>query len=97
MIIDIKQIGSVSFKTVKQENDVYLDMALSMLKVIMDNNEQGKNTVMIVPVGPTNQYPILARLVNQLSVSLKNVWFFNMDEYLITPTQSIDKNHFMSF
>ena len=97
MTENIKKIGNVSFKIVKEENDVYFDMALSMLKIIMDNNKQGKNTVMIVPVGPTAQYPILAKLVNQLSVSLKNVWFFNMDEYLITPTKAIDQNHFMSF
>ena len=97
MTDNIKTLGNISFKLVKEEYDVYFDMALNMLKVIMDNNAKGKNTVMIVPVGPTQQYPILARLVNQLSVSLKNVWFFNMDEYLITPTQSIDQNHFMSF
>ena len=52
---------------------------------------------MIVPVGPTQQYPILARLINQLKVSLKNVWFFNMDEYMPTPDKAIDENHPMSF
>ena len=72
----IKKIDNVSFKTVPTEWDVYFDMALVMLDEIVKNNEKGKRTVMIVPVGPTAQYPILARLVNQLNVSLKNVWFF---------------------
>ena len=89
--------NNIEFKTVKSEWDVYFDMALAMLKEIMKNNEQGKNTVMIVPVGPTDQYPILARLVNELGVSLKNVHFFNMDEYMITQTEVIDENHPMSF
>ncbi len=92
-----RKIGNIDFKTVDGEWDVYFDMALHMLGEIMNNNKAGKPTVMIVPVGPTQQYPILARLVNQLEVSLKNVHFFNMDEYMITPTQSIDAEHPMSF
>ena len=88
---------NIRFKTVPQEWDLYFDMALAMLDTVMKNNAAGKPTVMIVPVGPTDQYPIFARLVNQLNVSLKNVHFFNMDEYLISPTQPIDRNHPMSF
>ena len=62
----IKKIGNIELKVVEKEWDVYFDMALAMLKEIMENNAKGKPTVMIVPVGPTEQYPILARLVNQL-------------------------------
>ena len=71
-------VNGIKIKTVAKEWDVYFDMALVMLDEIMKNNAKGKRTVMIVPVGPTDQYPILARLVNMLHVSLKNVWFFNM-------------------
>lgn len=92
-----KQIGTIKFKSMKSEWDVYFDMALKMLTTIVENNAANKKTVMIVPVGPTDQYPILAAMVNAMKVSLKNVHFFNMDEYLITPTQCIDENHFMSF
>ena len=90
-------INGIKLKTVAKEWDVYFDMALVMLEEIMKNNEKGKTTVMIVPVGPTDQYPILARLVNTLGVSLKNVWFFNMDEYMTSPTEMIDPSHSMSF
>jgi len=93
----IRKIENINFKTVAKERDVYFDMALTMLKEIMDNNANGKSTVMIVPVGPTDQYPILARLVNQLKVSLKNVWFFNMDEYMISPDKELDRNDRLSF
>lgn len=88
---------NILFKTVPQEWDVYFDMALAMLDTVMKNNAAGKTTVMIVPVGPTDQYPIFARLVNQLGVSLKNVHFFNMDEYMISPTECIGDDHPMSF
>lgn len=91
------QVKNIKFKTVAKEWDVYFDMAMVMLDEIMRNNAQNKKTVMIVPVGPTDQYPILAQLVNQLRVSLKNVWFFNMDEYMISPTEELDRNSKMSF
>ena len=93
-----RKIGdNIVFKTVSQEWDVYFDMALTMLNEVMKNNAAGKHTVMIVPVGPTDHYPIFARLVNQLGISLKNVHFFNMDEYMITTSECIDDNHPMSF
>lgn len=92
-----KTINGIKCKTVEKEWDVYFDMALTMLDEIMKNNAMGKKTVMIVPVGPTDQYPILAKLVNQLNVSLKNVWFFNMDEYMLSPTEMISSEHYMSF
>lgn len=93
----IKKIGNIEFKIEDREWDVYFDMALVMLEEIMKNNANDKDTVMIVPVGPTDQYPILARLVNQLGVSLKRVHFFNMDEYMLSPTEEIDPNNPMSF
>ena len=92
-----REVNGIKFRTVPNEWDVYFDMALKMLDEIMKNNAAGKKTVMIVPVGPTDQYPILARLVNQLNVSLKNVWFFNMDEYMTTETDKIAPEHPMSF
>ena len=93
----MKIMQNIKLNVVKSEWDVYFDMALTMLDTIMKNNEKGKRTVMIVPVGPTDQYPILARLVNTLRVSLKNVYFFNMDEYMISPTETIGSDHPMSF
>ncbi|MGN1094122.1 MAG: glucosamine-6-phosphate isomerase [Candidatus Neoclostridium sp.] len=92
-----KNVNGIIIKTVPKEWDVYFDMALTMLEEIIRNNEAGKKTVMIVPVGPTEQYPILAKLVNRLNVSLKNVYFFNMDEYLVAPDKVIDSGDKMSF
>ena len=92
-----KVINNVKIKVVDGECDVYFDMALSMLEEIIYHNERNEKTVMIVPVGPTQQYPILAEMVNRLKVSLKNVHFFNMDEYMISETELIDENDPMSF
>jgi glucosamine-6-phosphate deaminase len=90
-------INNVTLKTVDTEYDVYFDMALTMLEEIIEHNKKNEQTVMIVPVGPTQQYPILAEMVNRLNVSLKNVHFFNMDEYMLSSDKMIDENDSMSF
>ena len=92
-----KVINGVKCRVVNSEWDIYFDMAMTMLEEIIENNKEGKPTVMIVPVGPTQQYPILAEMVNRLGVSLKNVHFFNMDEYMITPDTGLDRESPMSF
>lgn len=90
-------INNIKLKTVDTEYDVYFDMALTMLEEIIEHNKANEQTVMIVPVGPTQQYPILAEMVNRLNVSLKNVHFFNMDEYMLSPDRMMDENDTMSF
>ena len=87
----------ISLKLVPSEFDVYLDMALTMLETIIRCRKENRPCVMIVPVGPTNQYPILAEMVNRLNIPLDHVHFFNMDEYLITPDTAIAEDHYMSF
>ena len=93
----MKKINDAYCKTVETEYDVYFDMALTMLEEIISHNEKGEKTVMIVPVGPTQQYSILAEMVNRLNVSLKNVHFFNMDEYMVSKTETISFDDPMSF
>ena len=94
---EMKEINGVACKLVETEWDVYFDMALTMLEEILAHNEKHEKTVMIVPVGPTQQYPILAEMVNRLRVPLHNVHFFNMDEYMTTPTTVIAEDDPMSF
>ncbi len=89
--------NGICLKLMPSEYDVYLDMAMTMLDAILRCRDEGRPCAMIVPVGPTGQYPILAELVNRMGISLKHVHIFNMDEYLMTPTQPIDPGHPMSF
>ena len=61
---------------------VFQAMAKEMFQAIEENNQAGKKTVFICPVGPVGQYPYFVERVNSEKISLKNVWFINMDEYL---------------
>ena len=92
-----KKFGTITLKTLPADNDVMLDMALKMVHCVRENNAAGKDTVMIVPVGPTAQYPIFAAIANEIRLDLSRVHLFNMDEYLLTPTQRIADDHQMSF
>lgn len=87
----------IKLKLVDSESSLYLDMALAMLEKIIACQKENSPCVLIVPVGPTGQYPILAELVNRLNISLRHVHFFNMDEYLRSPEKAIEPEHFMSF
>ncbi|MHC4642965.1 MAG: sugar phosphate isomerase family [Planctomycetota bacterium] len=48
------------------------------------------------PIGPTEQLPLVARLVNELELDLKNAHFWGMDEWYIDGKE-VDENHPLSF
>ena len=71
--------------------------AQEIAKEIQTNNKKGQPTRLIVPVGPTGQYPILAELINKQELSLKNCWFFFMDEYCDEQGKAVTDGHPLSF
>lgn len=48
------------------------------------------------PIGPTEQLPLVARLVNELDLDLKNAHFWGMDEWFLDGKE-VDENHPLSF
>lgn len=76
---------------------VFQAMAREMADEIQRKNALGETTVFICPVGPVGQYPYFVDIVNGESISLKNVWFLNMDEYLTDEKQWIAKEDKLSF
>jgi glucosamine-6-phosphate deaminase len=48
------------------------------------------------PIGPTEQLPLVARLVNELGLDLKNAHFWGMDEWYLDGKE-VDENHPLSF
>lgn len=76
---------------------VFQTMARQMVEEIEANNAKGEKTVCICPVGPVGQYPYFVDTVNENNISLKQVWFINMDEYLDDEKNWIPMNHPLSF
>jgi glucosamine-6-phosphate deaminase len=68
-----------------------------MADVVRDARAQGRGATLIVPVGPVDQFPLFARLVNAEQLSLRDVVFINMDEYLTDDDQWVSVDHPLSF
>ena len=66
-------------RVVATESTMMEEIAQRMYDAIIAKPNQGQ-TVIICPVGPVAQYPILK--INKAHTDLSHVWFINMDEYL---------------
>ena len=77
--------------------EVFRALADEMISLIEKHNAQGRRTVIICPVGPVGHYPYFVQQVNEKRISLKNCWFFNMDEYLEDESTWVAKEHMLSF
>ena len=75
----------------------YQHLGRHMADIIIANNKAGRPTSFILPVGPTQQYPEFAKIVNFERIDCRNVYTFNMDEYLDWQGRLIPENHPMSF
>ncbi len=71
----------------------------SIAEVMVETIEQkkGDKVTMILPVGPTGQYPLFAGKVAERGIDCRNLWTFNMDEFLDRNGRTIQKSHPMSF
>lgn len=78
-------------------DDLHQHMADSIFTEINKNNQQGRSTKLILPVGPTGQYPILSDLLINQQISLANCWFFFMDEYCDDDGHAVTREHPLSF
>lgn len=76
---------------------IFESIAREMVEEIERKNALNETTVFICPVGPVGQYGYFVDMVNEKKISLKNVWFINMDEYLDEKMEWIPKDHKLSF
>ena len=87
----------ISLRKMGNSEEVFRAMADKMADCVLRNNAGGRATVLICPVGPVGQYPFFVERVNREGISLRNVWFLNMDEYLEDDDTYIDRSSPLSF
>lgn len=95
-----EQLGKeskIALEILANEEEVFYEMAREMFDEIKTNNEKGKKTVFICPVGPVGQYRKFVKMVNHYRLNLKDVYIFNMDEYLDDNKNMIFKDNPLSF
>lgn len=81
----------------EDDDEVFRQMARQMVEEIENHNARGERTIFICPVGPVGQYPYFVEMINEKWISLRQVWFINMDEYLDEHCQWVPKDHPLSF
>lgn len=72
-------------------------MAHDLFTEIAQSAAAGQPLRLILPVGPTNQYPLLAQMLNEQRVRLDHCWFFFMDEYCDVQGRALEADHPLSF
>lgn len=77
-------------------DDLHSHFAESIAKEIETNNEKDKETKLILPVGPVGQYSILRKLIHERGISLKDCYFFFMDEYCDDNGRVLSEDHPLS-
>lgn len=94
---DMMQLSRDGFRVVMYDTieDFYLAEALEYItswKLATPDRPAG----ICGPIGPTEQLPLVARLVNELEIDLKNAHFWGMDEWYVNGKE-IPASHPISF
>ncbi|MCF6174596.1 MAG: hypothetical protein L3J71_02390 [Victivallaceae bacterium] len=76
---------------------IHQQIADDMANFIKAQNAKGERTRFILPVGPVEQYPIFLERLHQEKISLKNCWFFYMDENADHAGYELPVTHPLSF
>jgi glucosamine-6-phosphate deaminase len=95
---DMEKMSRPGFKVVMYETleDFYLAEALEYVAAWKQSTED--NPVGICgPIGPTEQLPLVARLVNELGLDVRSAHFWGMDEWVDERGQPVPITHPLSF
>jgi glucosamine-6-phosphate deaminase len=88
---------SVKIRLRGDQQDVAHDMAEAILAVIQECRAEGRAATLILPVGPVDQFPMLAAMINEQRMDCRDVVIINMDEYLDDDDQWVPIDHPLSF
>lgn len=94
---EVKKRSGDHLRVLEDLDALHKRFARDLADLIQQNNSINEETNIIIPVGPTGQYPYFVDLVEKESISLSNCRFFFMDEYCDANGEAIDANHPLSF
>lgn len=73
------------------------DLAVAIREELLAAQRRGGAATLIVPVGPVDQFPLLARMINEERIDCRDVMLINMDEYLTPDDEFVPPDHPLSF
>lgn len=89
--------GPVKVLIVPDATAIAEHMAESICDDIAGAAARGRSATLIVPVGPIDQFPILASMINEREIDCRETMFINMDEYLDERGDWVSAAHPLSF
>jgi glucosamine-6-phosphate deaminase len=94
---DLMRLSRDGFRVVMYDTleDFYLAEALEYIEA-WRQAEPGQPVGICGPIGPTEQLPLVARLVNALDINLKHAHFWGMDEWYLDGKEA-PETHPLSF
>jgi glucosamine-6-phosphate deaminase len=94
---DLQQLSREGFKVVFYDTleDFYLAEALEYITAWKQSTAD-RPAGICGPIGPTEQLPLVARLVNELQLNLGDAHFWGMDEWYVNGKE-LDASHPISF
>ena len=72
----------IPLRILPSAGDVMRDFADTLFQEFLEGRDAGRDLSIIVPVGPTLHYPMLAERINESRLRLDHVTFFGMDNWL---------------
>lgn len=72
----------IPLRVLPTADDVHRDFAETMFREFREAREAGRDISVIIPLGPTDHYPMLAERVNEARLPLDHVTIFGMDNWL---------------
>ena len=79
---ELEARSPIPLRIVDAPADVHRAFADDLWEEIESARREGREISMIVALGPTGQYPLLAERINEARLPLDHVTFFGMDEWL---------------
>lgn len=94
---DLINLSRPGFKVVFYNTieEFYTAEALEYVKVWQQATESDPVGI-CGPIGPTEQLPLVARIINELKISVKHAHFWSMDEWVVDGKE-VDATHSLSF
>jgi len=95
---DVAQLARPGFEVAVYDTleEFYLAEALEYINVWRRSTPDNP-TGICGPIGPTEQLPLVARLVNELDLDIRSAHFWGMDEWLDDENRPVPATHPLSF
>lgn len=94
---DLGKGTAVVVRVVNGMDEIAHSLAEEMMAVVDSAQAEGHAATMIIPVGPVDQFPVLAEMINRQGKDWREVVLINMDEYLDDADQWVPESHALSF